>query len=307
MELIMSEITSAMVKELREKTGVGMMDCKLALKENSGNIEASIDWLRTKGIAKAAKKEGRVASEGLISIENNGNVASVIEVNSETDFVARNEDFQKVVKKLSALSLESENLDELIKKQVDERNISVKDYITEMIASIGENINLRRLSKISLKNTGIISSYIHNQVIDGMGKIGVVVALESEADKSILEDLGKKIAMHIAATNPISISIDEIPEDVLIREKNILSEEARASGKPEEIIEKMTEGRLKKYYQESVLLEQIFVVDGESKISDILNSIENPVKITSFVRMGLGEGIEKKNEDFADEVDSLIS
>ena len=303
----MSEITSAMVKELREKTGVGMMDCKLALKENNGNIEASIDWLRTKGIAKAAKKEGRVASEGLISIENNGNVASVIEVNSETDFVARNEDFQKVVKKLSALSLESENLDELIKKQVDERNISVKDYITEMIASIGENINLRRLSKISLKNTGIISSYIHNQVIDGMGKIGVVVALESEADKSILEDLGKKIAMHIAATNPISISIDEIPEDVLTREKNILSEEARASGKPEEIIEKMTEGRLKKYYQESVLLEQIFVVDGESKISDILNSIENPVKITSFVRMGLGEGIEKKNEDFADEVDSLIS
>ena len=303
----MSEITSAMVKELREKTGVGMMDCKLALKENNGNIEASIDWLRTKGIAKAAKKEGRVASEGLISIENNGNVASVIEVNSETDFVARNEDFQKVVKKLSALSLESENLDELIKKQVDERNISVKDYITEMIASIGENINLRRLSKISLKNTGIISSYIHNQVIDGMGKIGVVVALESEADKSILEDLGKKIAMHIAATNPISISIDEIPEDVLTREKNILSEEARASGKPEEIIEKMTEGRLKKYYQESVLLEQIFVVDGESKVSDILNSIENPVKITSFVRMGLGEGIEKKNEDFADEVDSLIS
>jgi len=303
----MSEITSAMVKELREKTGVGMMDCKLALKENSGNIEASIDWLRTKGIAKAAKKEGRVASEGLISIENNGNVASVIEVNSETDFVARNEDFQKVVKKLSALSLESENLDELIKKQVDERNISVKDYITEMIASIGENINLRRLSKISLKNNGIISSYIHNKVIEGMGKIGVVVALESEADKSILEDLGKKIAMHIAATNPISISIDEIPEDVLTREKNILSEEARASGKPEEIIEKMTEGRLKKYYQESVLLEQIFVVDGESKVSDILNSIENPVKITSFVRMGLGEGIEKKNEDFADEVDSLIS
>lgn len=303
----MSEITSAMVKELREKTGVGMMDCKLALKENNGNIEASIDWLRTKGIAKAAKKEGRIASEGLISIENNGNVASIIEVNSETDFVARNEDFQMVVKKLSALSLESENLNELIKKQVDERNISVKDYITEMIASIGENINLRRLSKISLKNTGIISSYVHNQVIEGMGKIGVVVALESEADRSILEDLGKKIAMHIAATNPISISINEIPEDILAREKNILSEEARASGKPEEIIEKMTEGRLKKYYQESVLLEQIFVVDGESKISDILNSIENPVKITSFVRMGLGEGIEKKNEDFADEVDSLIS
>jgi len=302
----MSEITASLVKELREKTGVGMMDCKTALKENNGDIEASIDWLRTKGIAKAAKKEGRIASEGLIAVESVENIASIIEVNSETDFVARNEDFQNIVKKLSTLSIESESVDDLLEKKLDEEGISVKEYITEMIASIGENINLRRTNKISITN-GVISSYIHSQVSDGMGKIGVIVGLESEADKEQLEDLGKKIAMHIAATNPISISIDNIPEDVLEREKNILAEEARESGKPEEIIEKMTEGRLKKYYQESVLLEQIFVVDGESKISDILNSLDKPVKIKEFIRMGLGEGIEKKSEDFANEVDSLIS
>ena len=302
----MSQVTASLVKELREKTGVGMMDCKTALKENNGDIEASIDWLRTKGIAKAAKKEGRIASEGLIAVEKIDNIASIIEVNCETDFVARNEDFQNVVKKLSILSIKSNNLEDLLDKELDNKNIKVKDYITEMIASIGENINLRRIDKISISN-GMISSYIHNQVIEGMGKIGVLVGLESEADNDQLEDLGKKIAMHIAATNPISVSIEDIPADVLEREKNILAEEARASGKPEEIIEKMTEGRLKKYYQESVLLEQIFVVDGESKISDILNSLDKPVKIIEFVRMGLGEGIEKKSEDFANEVDSLIS
>ena len=302
----MSQVTASLVKELREKTGVGMMDCKTALKENNGDIEASIDWLRTKGIAKAAKKEGRIASEGLIAVEKIDNTASIIEVNSETDFVARNEDFQNVVKKLSILSIKSNNLEELLDKELDNENIKVKDYITEMIASIGENINLRRIDKISISN-GVISSYIHNQVIEGMGKIGVLVGLESEANNDQLEDLGKKIAMHIAATNPISVSIEDIPADVLEREKSILAEEARSSGKPEEIIEKMTEGRLKKYYQESVLLEQIFVVDGESKISDILNSLDKPVKIIEFVRMGLGEGIEKKSEDFANEVDSLIS
>ncbi len=302
----MSQVTASLVKELREKTGVGMMDCKTALKENNGDIEASIDWLRTKGIAKAAKKEGRIASEGLIAVEKIDNVASIIEVNSETDFVARNEDFQNIVKKLSILSTKSNNLEELLEKQLDEKDIKVKDYITEMIASIGENINLRRIDQISVKK-GVIASYIHNQVVEGMGKIGVLVGLESEADNNQLEDLGKKLAMHIAATNPISINIEDIPTEVLEREKNILEEEARASGKPEEIIEKMTEGRLKKYYQESVLLEQIFVIDGESKISDILNSLDKPVKIKEFIRMGLGEGIEKKNDDFANEVDSLIS
>lgn len=302
----MSEITANLVKELREKTGVGMMDCKTALLENNGDIESSIDWLRTKGIAKAAKKEGRVASEGLIAIEKNESLAAIIEVNSETDFVARNDDFQEVVKTLVKLATSSNSLDDLLTKKISDKDLSVKEYITEMIASIGENINLRRMKKITNDN-GIISSYIHSQVVDGMGKIGVLVSLESDADKLQLSDLGKKIAMHIAATNPISINIGDIPSDILDREKNILIEEARASGKPEDIIEKMTEGRLKKFYQESVLLEQTFVVDGESKIEEILNSLDKPVVISEFIRMGLGEGIEKKSEDFANEVDSLIS
>ena len=302
----MSEITANLVKELREKTGVGMMDCKTALLENNGDIESSIDWLRTKGIAKAAKKEGRVASEGLIAIEKDESLAAIIEVNSETDFVARNDDFQEVVKTLGKLATSSNNLDDLLTKKISDKDLSVKEYITEMIASIGENINLRRMKKITNDN-GIISSYIHSQVVDGMGKIGVLVSLESDADKLQLSDLGKKIAMHIAATNPISINIGDIPSDILDREKNILIEEARASGKPEDIIEKMTEGRLKKFYQESVLLEQTFVVDGESKIEEILNSLDEPVVISEFIRMGLGEGIEKKSEDFANEVDSLIS
>ncbi len=302
----MSEITANLVKELREKTGVGMMDCKTALLENNGDIESSIDWLRTKGIAKAAKKEGRIASEGLIAIEKDESLAAIIEVNSETDFVARNDDFQEVVKTLGKLATSSNNLDDLLTKKISDKDLSVKEYITEMIASIGENINLRRMKKITNDN-GVISSYIHSQVVDGMGKIGVLVSLESDADKLQLSDLGKKIAMHIAATNPISINIGDIPSDILDREKNILIEEARASGKPEEIIEKMTEGRLKKFYQESVLLEQTFVVDGESKIEEILNSLDKPVVISEFIRMGLGEGIEKKSEDFANEVDSLIS
>ncbi|MEC7831294.1 MAG: translation elongation factor Ts [Pseudomonadota bacterium] len=302
----MSDITANLVKELREKTGVGMMDCKTALLENNGDIESSIDWLRTKGIAKAAKKEGRVASEGLISIKKDESVAAIIEINSETDFVARNEDFQEVVKILSQLAISSNDLDDLLTKKLSNKDVLVKDYLTEMIASIGENINLRRMKKI-INDNGVISSYIHNQVVDGMGKIGVLVSLESDCDKSQLSDLGKKIAMHIAATNPISINIDGIPKETLDREKKILIEEAKDSGKPEDIIEKMTEGRLKKFYQESVLLEQTFVVDGESKIEEILNSLDKPVVITEFIRMGLGEGIEKKSEDFANEVDSLIS
>lgn len=302
----MSDITANLVKELREKTGVGMMDCKTALLENNGDIESSIDWLRTKGIAKAAKKEGRVASEGLISIKKDESVAAIIEINSETDFVARNEDFQEVVKILNQLAISSNDLDDLLTKKLSNKDVLVKDYLTEMIASIGENINLRRMKRI-INDNGVISSYIHNQVVDGMGKIGVLVSLESDCDKSQLSDLGKKIAMHIAATNPISINIDGIPKETLDREKKILIEEAKDSGKPEDIIEKMTEGRLKKFYQESVLLEQTFVVDGESKIEEILNSLEKPVVITEFIRMGLGEGIEKKSEDFANEVDSLIS
>jgi elongation factor Ts len=302
----MPEITTSLVKELREKTGVGMMDCKNALVENNGDIESSIDWLRTKGIAKAAKKEGRIASEGLIYVCKSENSASIIEVNSETDFVAMNEDFQNIVKKLGNLAIKSNNLEDLLSKKISEESVLVKDYITEMIASIGENINLRRMESVENKS-GIISSYIHNQVADNMGKIGVLVSLESDEEENKLEDLGRQIAMHIAATNPISITVEDIPKEILERERSILEEEARSSGKPEDIVEKMTEGRLNKFYQESVLLEQTFVVDGESKIKDILKTLDKPVIISGFIRMELGEGIEKKNEDFANEVDSLIS
>ena len=302
----MPKITTSLVKELREKTGVGMMDCKNALVENNGDIESSVDWLRTKGIAKAAKKEGRIASEGLIYIFKNESNASIIEVNSETDFVARNEDFQNIVERLGKIAITSNNLEDLLSKEVSEESVLVKDYITEMISSIGENINLRRMENIENKN-GIISSYIHNQVIDNMGKIGVLVSLESDEEESKLEDLGKQIAMHIAATNPISINVEDIPKEILERERAILEEEARSSGKPEEIVAKMTEGRINKFYQESVLLEQTFVVDGESKIKDILKTLDKPVIISDFIRMELGEGIEKKDEDFANEVDSLIS
>jgi len=302
----MPEITTSLVKELREKTGVGMMDCKNALVENNGDIESSIDWLRTKGIAKAAKKEGRIASEGLIYVCKSENSASIIEVNSETDFVAMNEDFQNIVKKLGNLAIKSNNLEDLLSKKISEESVLVKDYITEMIASIGENINLRRMENVENKS-GIISSYIHNQVADNMGKIGVLVSLESDEEENKLEDLGRQIAMHIAATNPISITVEDIPKEILERERSILEEEARSSGKPEDIVEKMTEGRLNKFYQESVLLEQTFVVDGENKIKDILKTLDKPVIISGFIRMELGEGIEKKNEDFANEVDSLIS
>ena len=303
----MSNLSASLVKALRDKTGAGMMACKNALNENNGEMEASIDWLRTKGLAKAAKKSGRIASEGLIAISSSDEFSSIIEVNSETDFVARNDTFQNVAKTIGALSLKSSDLDNLKSQNVDEKNINVDDYVTEMISSIGENINLRRMMRFESSNS-YVSSYIHGQVSEGLGKIGVMVNLKSDCEKESVIDLGKKIAMHIAATNPLSISIDGIPSDTLDRERKILVEEARESGKPEEIIEKMIGGRLKKFYQESVLLEQTFVIDGESKVSDVLNSLESPVDIIDFVRFELGEGIEKASgEDFASEVDSMIS
>ena len=295
-------ITAAMVKELRDTSGAGMMDAKKALLENNGNMDAAVDWLRTKGLAKAAKKSDRTAAEGLVCLEVRSSGGVALEVNSETDFVAKTEEFQQLVLKLTDAAEHCSMVEDLRGLKIQDK--TVDDLVAEKIAKIGENITVRRLRKLFGEN---ISMYVHNSVSSNMGKIGVLVGLESEADNDQLEELGKKIAMHIAATNPISISIEDIPADILEREKNILAEEARSTGKPEEIIEKMTEGRLKKYYQESVLLEQIFVVDGESKISDILNSLDKPVKIAEFVRMGLGEGIEKKSEDFANEVDSLIS
>ena len=300
-------ITAKQVQDLRKMSGAGMMDCKSALAENNADIDLAFQWLREKGIAKAQKKSTRDANEGLVSIMSNNNGTAIVEINSETDFVARNETFQEVARNIGLSSLLSDDIDSLNDLNISEKDISVKDYITEMIASIGENINLRRMKRLSMSDA-YVSSYIHGQVSDGLGKIGVLVSLKSDLDKEILDDIGKKIAMHIAATNPISINIDDIPSDILEREKNILIEEARESGKPEEIIEKMIGGRLKKYYQESVLLEQTFVIDGESKVSEILNSLDSPIKINDFVRFELGEGIEKSDgDDFASEVDSMIS
>jgi elongation factor Ts len=303
----MSNISASLVKELREKTGAGMMDCKNALTENNGDIESSVDWLRTKGLAKAAKKSGRVASEGLIAISSSESFSVIVEVNSETDFVARNESFQDVANTISQLGLLSSNIDDLKIQKIENKDVNVEEYITEMISSIGENINLRRMVRFESSNTNI-ASYIHGQVSEGLGKIGVMVNLKSTINNEVVNELGKKIAMHIAATNPLSISIDDIPSDTLERERNILIEEARESGKPEEIIEKMIEGRLKKFYQESVLLEQTYVIDGESKVADVLKSLDSPVEIIDFVRYELGEGIEKDSEDdFASEVDSMVS
>ena len=303
----MSNISASLVKELRDKTGAGMMDCKNALNENNGDIESSIDWLRTKGLAKAAKKSGRVASEGLIAISSSDNFSAIVEVNSETDFVARNDTFQAVANTISSLGLLSSNIDDLKKQNISEKNINVENYITEMISSIGENINLRRMTRFESTNSHV-STYINGQVNEGLGKIGVMVNFKSDSEKGSLDELGKKIAMHIAATNPLSVSIDGIPPETLERERNILIEEARESGKPEEIIEKMIDGRLKKFYQESVLLEQTYVIDGESKVSTVLESLSSPVEIIEFVRYELGEGIEKaSDEDFASEVDSMVS
>ena len=303
----MSNISASLVKELRDKTGAGMMDCKNALNENNGDIESSIDWLRTKGLAKAAKKSGRVASEGLIAVSSSDDFSAIIEVNSETDFVARNDTFQNVASTISSLGLMSSSIDDLKEQNIDEKDMNVESYITEMISSIGENINLRRMTRFDSSNSNV-STYIHGQVNEGLGKIGVMVNLKSDAEKEALSELGKKIAMHIAATNPLSVSIEDIPSDVLERERNILIEEARESGKPEDIIEKMIDGRLKKFYQESVLLEQTYVIDGESKVSSVLQSLGSPVKIIEFVRYELGEGIEKaSDEDFASEVDSMVT
>jgi elongation factor Ts len=303
----MSNISASLVKELREKTGAGMMDCKNALTENNGDIESSVDWLRTKGLAKAAKKSGRVASEGLIAISSSDSFSVIVEVNSETDFVARNESFQNVANTISQLGLLSSSIDDLKIQKIENKDINVEEYITEMISSIGENINLRRMIRFESSNTNI-ASYIHGQVSEGLGKIGVMVNLKSTVNNEMVNELGKKIAMHIAATNPLSISIEDIPSDILERERNILIEEARESGKPEEIIEKMIEGRLRKFYQESVLLEQTYVIDGESRVADVLNSLDSPVEIIDFVRYELGEGIEKESgDDFASEVDSMVS
>ncbi len=302
----MAAISAALVKELREKSGAGMMDCKKALGETDGDLESAVDWLRKKGLAAAAKKAGRVAAEGLVGVSVKGTSAAVVEVNSETDFVARNKIFQGYVAKVSELALAADGCtDCLASMPFGDTGRNVREQLTEMVGTIGENMHLRRTARLKVES-GVVAAYVHAQVAPNLGKIGVLVALESTGDVAALETLGKQIAMHVAAANPLFLDVSSVDAEALRRERDVLSEQARASGKPEAIIEKMVDGRIRKYYEEAVLLEQIFVVDGESKITKVLADAEKqvgaPVKLTGFVRMCLGEGIEKEENDFAVEV-----
>ena len=302
----MVEVTAALVKELREKTGAGMMDCKKALVESDGDLEASGDWLRTKGLAAAAKKSGRVASEGLVGMAIEGNTGALVEVNAETDFVARNEAFQEFVGTTATLALQSDgDLDALKTLAYPGTDRTVEEELTHQIATIGENMTLRRVSVLSVDN-GAIGSYMHNSLMPSLGKIGVLVALESEAGAEALAGLGKQIAMHVAASKPLSVSRDTLDPLEVEKERNFLADQARESGKPEDIIEKMLDGRMRKFYEEVCLLDQTFVVDGETKVEKVLEAAAkdagNPVSVADFRLFVLGEGIEKKEEDFAAEV-----
>jgi len=268
---MMMSVTAALVKELREKSGAGMMDCKKALNETKGDMDAAIDWLRTKGLAAAAKKSGRVASEGLVAISVSGTLGALVELNSETDFVSRNDDFQTFAKTLSSLALTASDIEALKAMDYPNTGRTVAEELTHKIATIGENMSLRRMEKVSVES-GAIVPYIHNATADGLGRIGVLVGLSSSADSAVLSGLGKQIAMHIAATTPASISVDDLDPEMVARERDVLIEQAKASGKPQEIAEKMVEGRLRKYYEEVVLLEQTFVIDGETKVGNVIEA-----------------------------------
>ncbi len=303
-------VTAALVKELREKSGAGMMDCKKALGETGGDMDAAVDWLRTKGLAAAAKKSGRVAAEGLVGFAVDGTKGAVVELNAETDFVARNEEFQAFVSTLANLALKAQDLDGLKALDFPGTGRNVADELTQKIATIGENMSLRRMQRVEVSN-GAIIPYMHNAIASGLGRIGVLVGLESSADESVLVTLGKQIAMHIAATSPISLSVENLDTEVTAREREVLIEQARTSGKPQDIAEKMVEGRLKKYYKEVVLLEQTSVIDNETRIADVIANAGNEagvdIALTSFVRFNLGEGVEKEASDFAAEVAAQLA
>jgi elongation factor Ts len=301
----MAEITAAMVKELRERTGAGMMDCKKALAETNGDMEAAIDWLRTKGLAAAAKKAGRVAAEGLIGVAVEGKTGAAVEVNSETDFVAKNEQFQDFVRHVARIALTTgEDIDALAAATYPTGG-TVAEVLTHNVATIGENQSLRRAGRVSV-NDGVVVSYVHNAAAPGLGKIGVLVALESGADKGELEALGKQLAMHIAAANPLALTADGLDPALVERERGIAREKAAESGKPAEIVEKMVEGAMAKFRKENALLSQVFVIDNKTRIEDVIAAeakrLGAPVALTTYVRFQLGEGIEKKESDFAAEV-----
>ncbi len=306
----MTEITATLIKDLREKTGAGMMDCKKALTEAAGDMDAAVDWLRKKGLSAAAKKSGRVAAEGLVAVASSGTKAVIVEINAETDFVARSEQFQSFVLASAKVALETGADAEALKTTKLADGTTVEASLTNLVATIGENMALRRVAHLSVSQ-GIVASYVHNALAPNLGKIGVLVALESSADAAKLQELGKQIAMHVAASRPEALSIADVDTKSLDRERNVLADQARASGKPEEIIAKMVDGRLRKYYEEVVLMEQIYVVDGESRIAQVVEKASKtlgaPVKLTGFVRYQLGEGIEKTVDDFAAEVAKMAS
>jgi elongation factor Ts len=308
----MAEITAALVKDLREKTGVGMMDCKKALAENNGDLEASVDWLRAKGLSKAAKKADRAAAEGIVAIALDGGQAAVIELNSETDFVARNADFQKAAGEFAKLALTAADHDALL--NASHGGGKVSDSVTNLIATIGENITLRRSQKLSVGN-GAVASYVHAKVdgSDNLGRIAVLVALESTGDAAKLEAIGKKVAMHIASANPLALNESDIAADRVEREKTVLldqiKEDPKAAGKPQQVLDKMLEGRMRKFFEESVLTKQTFVMNPdqtvEAAVKDAEKEVGAPIVIKGFVRFGVGEGVEKRADDFAAEVAAM--
>ena len=304
----MANVPPQLVKELRDKTGAGMMDCKQALAEANGDLEAATDWLRKKGISKAAKKAGRVAAEGLIGVAIGGDAGALVEVNAETDFVAKNDQFKEFVKRAAGLALEEGGDVEKLLAKPYAGSASVQQTLTELIAKIGENMSVRRAVAIGV-NPGVVAAYVHNPASPELGKIGVLVALKSTADKTKLAALGKQIAMHVAAAAPLALTPAHLPKDVVDRERAIQADVARQSGKPENVIEKMLEGRMRKFYEETVLLSQTFVIDGETQISKVLEKASKdlgaPVEIEGFVRFQVGEGIDKEDGDFADEVNKM--
>jgi elongation factor Ts len=304
METAMANITASMVKDLRDKTGAGMMDCKNALNETGGDMEAAIDWLRKKGISKAAKKAGRAAAEGLVGVAVDANTGVLLEVNAETDFVARNEEFKTFVKDAAQLALkEGGNLEKLLASPMG--SSTVQHTLTELVAKIGENMSVRRAAALSV-DPGVVAAYVHNPASPELGKIGVLVGLKSTADKAKLSALAKQLAMHVAAAAPLALTQAHMDKAVVEREYAIQKDLALQSGKPEAVVEKMMEGRMRKYYEETVLLQQTFVIDGETQISKLIEKASKdlgaPVEIEGFVRFQVGEGIEKAESDFADEV-----
>ncbi|TPO01065.1 translation elongation factor Ts [Mesorhizobium sp. B1-1-5] len=302
-------ISAAQVKELRDLTGAGMMDCKAALNETNGDMEAAVDWLRKKGISKADKKAGRTAAEGLIGVDAGVREAAIVEVNSETDFVARNEQFQQLVRNVAKVALAYGATEAVAAAKYPGSDKTVTETVKDAVGTIGENINFRRSAKLTVPH-GVVATYVHNAVADGLGKLGVLVAIETTGNEHAANSFARQVAMHVAATNPVALTAEEVDPALIEREKAIFSDQARQSGKPEAIIEKMVEGRLRKFYEEVVLLKQAFVLNPDITVEKALKDAEKeigaPAKITAYLRFALGEGIEKETTDFAAEVAAAV-